>query len=63
VEIYVSLKKNTSTGLHAFYEKYGGKTIIIACFIPIIRTFAPFVAGIGAMTQGNSSPTMVGGVL
>jgi membrane-associated protein len=57
------LNKEYLDRTHQFYEKYGGKTIIIARFVPIIRTFAPFVAGIGSMTYLRFiSYNVIGGI-
>ena len=48
---------------HAFFEKYGGKAIVLGRFVPIVRTFVPFVAGAGTMTYSTFAAFNVGGAL
>lgn len=50
---YRWLDRNALQRTHAFYENHGGKTLILARFVPIVRTFAPFVAGVSRMTFGK----------
>jgi membrane-associated protein len=61
---YPFLKKEYLDKTQRFYDKYGGKTIILARFVPIVRTFAPFLAGVGSMAYSKfASYNIIGGII
>lgn len=61
---YWFLKRDYIDRTQAFYDEYGGRTLVIARFVPIVRTFAPFVAGVGNMSYGRFiSFCIAGGIL
>ena len=55
--------RNAFDRTHAFYEQYGGITIVLARFMPFLRTFAPFVAGVAEMTRSKFTAYNVGGAI
>jgi len=58
-----TIRKDYIDKTHSFYEKHGARTIIIARFVPIVRTFAPFVAGVGNMTYGKYIKFCIAGAI
>jgi membrane-associated protein len=58
-----TIRKDYLDKTHSFYEKHGARTIIIARFVPIVRTFAPFVAGVGSMTYKKYITYCIGGAI
>lgn len=60
---YRFIRRDYLERTHRFYERHGGKTIVLARFVPIVRTFAPFVAGVGTMTYPRFlAYNVIGGV-
>jgi len=60
---YRWLNKDALTRTHEFFEKHGGKTIVVARFVPVVRTFAPFVAGVSDMTAPRFQLYNISGAL
>lgn len=58
-----TIRKDYLDKTHSFYEKHGARTIVIARFVPIVRTFAPFVAGVGNMTYKKYISYCIGGAI